>query len=80
MGQASKKRGGSWNNNPNECRSANRNNNNPRDNNNNIGFRVVSRTLYCQNLNMGIFRVCLKESRLVPVMQKHPKINQSQLA
>ncbi|NJM73481.1 MAG: hypothetical protein HC862_27035 [Scytonema sp. RU_4_4] len=34
-------RGGSWNNNPRNCRSANRNRN-PRDNrNDNIGFRVV---------------------------------------
>ncbi len=35
------KRGGSWNNNPRNCRSAYRNNNNPDDRNNNIGFRVV---------------------------------------
>ncbi|WP_414563413.1 MULTISPECIES: SUMF1/EgtB/PvdO family nonheme iron enzyme [unclassified Anabaena] len=34
-------RGGSWNNNPENCRSANRNNNNPDNANNNIGFRVV---------------------------------------
>ncbi|MGB6301343.1 MAG: SUMF1/EgtB/PvdO family nonheme iron enzyme [Rivularia sp. (in: cyanobacteria)] len=35
-------RGGSWNNNPQNCRSAFRNNNNTRDNNNNNnGFRVV---------------------------------------
>ncbi|MBW4478687.1 MAG: SUMF1/EgtB/PvdO family nonheme iron enzyme [Tolypothrix brevis GSE-NOS-MK-07-07A] len=34
-------RGGSWNNNPENCRSANRNNNNPDNRNNNIGFRVV---------------------------------------
>ncbi|MDJ0799280.1 MAG: SUMF1/EgtB/PvdO family nonheme iron enzyme [Calothrix sp. MO_167.B12] len=34
-------RGGSWNNNPRGCRSANRNNNNPGGRNNNIGFRVV---------------------------------------
>ncbi|MFH7243554.1 MAG: SUMF1/EgtB/PvdO family nonheme iron enzyme [Spirulina sp.] len=39
-GQAAK-RGGSWNNNPRNCRSACRNNNNPGDRNNNIGFRVV---------------------------------------
>ena len=37
------KRGGSWNNNANNCRSANRNNNNPDNSNNNIGFRVVRR-------------------------------------
>ncbi|MFN9755808.1 MAG: SUMF1/EgtB/PvdO family nonheme iron enzyme, partial [Planctomycetota bacterium] len=34
-------RGGSWNNNSNNCRSANRNNNNPSNTNNNNGFRVV---------------------------------------
>ncbi|MBP7498187.1 MAG: SUMF1/EgtB/PvdO family nonheme iron enzyme [Bacteroidales bacterium] len=35
-------RGGSWNNNATNCRSANRNNNSPDNRNNNIGFRVVS--------------------------------------
>jgi len=35
------KRGGSWNNNANNCRVANRNNNNPDNANNNIGFRAV---------------------------------------
>jgi hypothetical protein len=40
LGQAGK-RGGSWNNNPQNCRSAYRNHNNPRETNNNIGFRVV---------------------------------------
>ena len=34
-------RGGNWNNNANNCRTANRNNNNPDNRNNNIGFRVV---------------------------------------
>ena len=34
-------RGGSWNNNANNCRSANRNNNNPDNGNNNNGFRVA---------------------------------------
>jgi formylglycine-generating enzyme required for sulfatase activity len=34
-------RGGSWNNNAQNCRSANRNNNNADNRNNNIGFRVV---------------------------------------
>jgi len=34
-------RGGSWNNNDNNCRAANRNNNNPTNCNNNYGFRVV---------------------------------------
>jgi len=35
------KRGGSWNNNANNCSVANRNNNNPDNRNNNLGFRVV---------------------------------------
>ncbi|MCA6572988.1 MAG: SUMF1/EgtB/PvdO family nonheme iron enzyme [Pseudanabaena sp.] len=34
-------RGGSWNNNANNCRSANRNRNDADNRNNNIGFRVV---------------------------------------
>jgi len=34
-------RGGSWNNNPRNCRSAYRNHNEPDNANNNIGFRVV---------------------------------------
>jgi hypothetical protein len=34
-------RGGSWNNNPNNCRASNRNRNNPDNRNNNIGFRLA---------------------------------------
>ncbi|MBN8680170.1 MAG: SUMF1/EgtB/PvdO family nonheme iron enzyme [Chitinophagales bacterium] len=34
-------RGGSWNNNPENCRVANRNRNNPNNRNNNVGFRVA---------------------------------------
>ncbi|MBM4038197.1 MAG: hypothetical protein FJ290_06740 [Planctomycetes bacterium] len=34
-------RGGSWNNNPRNLRSANRNRNHPENRNNNAGFRVV---------------------------------------
>ena len=36
------KRGGNWNNNAQNCRSAQRNNNNPNNSNNNIGFRSVN--------------------------------------
>ncbi|MCO6478926.1 MAG: hypothetical protein J5I94_19995 [Phaeodactylibacter sp.] len=36
-------RGGSWNNNANECRSSYRNRNHPIERNNNIGFRVSRR-------------------------------------
>jgi len=35
-------RGGSWNNNWNNVRAANRNNNNPDNRNNNIGFRCAA--------------------------------------
>lgn len=34
-------RGGSWNNNPHNARASYRNNNNPDNRNNNIGFRLV---------------------------------------
>ncbi|MCR9102097.1 MAG: SUMF1/EgtB/PvdO family nonheme iron enzyme [bacterium] len=34
-------RGGSWNNNPQNCRAANRNNNRPANRNNNVGFRLA---------------------------------------
>ncbi|HOQ80616.1 MAG TPA: SUMF1/EgtB/PvdO family nonheme iron enzyme [Candidatus Cloacimonadota bacterium] len=35
-------RGGSWNNNDNNCRVANRNNNSPGNSNNNLGLRVLA--------------------------------------
>ncbi|MDR1787306.1 MAG: hypothetical protein LBR16_02495 [Treponema sp.] len=35
------KRGGSWNNNADNCTVSNRNNNTPNNTNNNLGFRVV---------------------------------------
>jgi len=41
MGSNRVNRGGSWNNNPDNCRVANRNNNNPDNRNNNIGFRLA---------------------------------------
>jgi hypothetical protein len=41
MGTNRVKRGGSWNNNAQNCRVANRNNNNPGNSNNNNGFRVA---------------------------------------
>ncbi|MCH9699387.1 MAG: SUMF1/EgtB/PvdO family nonheme iron enzyme [Gammaproteobacteria bacterium] len=48
-------RGGSWNNTPNNVRSANRNNNDPDNRNNNIGFRVLcAPTLLCfHNCQIG---------------------------
>ncbi|MEB3233019.1 MAG: SUMF1/EgtB/PvdO family nonheme iron enzyme [Leptolyngbyaceae bacterium] len=64
-------RGGSWNNNPRNCRSANRNRNNVDNRNNNLGFRLVCSspsTLHRQSQWMGIHWECLEESRPVPVM------------
>ncbi|MEN8167002.1 MAG: SUMF1/EgtB/PvdO family nonheme iron enzyme [Pseudomonadota bacterium] len=42
-------RGGSFNNNPRNVRCAYRNNNDPDNRNNNIGFRVVVSTLFCSS-------------------------------
>ena len=42
QGRALVLRGGSWNNNPINLRTANRNNNTPDNRNNNIGFRCAS--------------------------------------
>ena len=42
-------RGGSWNNNARNCRSANRNNDAPGNRDNNLGFRLLS-TLFCQRV------------------------------
>ena len=61
-------RGGAWNNTTNNLRCANRNNNTPDNENNNIGFRVV-RAPVCQNLGMGIPRARAGESRSVPAIR-----------
>ncbi|MBN1655178.1 MAG: SUMF1/EgtB/PvdO family nonheme iron enzyme [Deltaproteobacteria bacterium] len=52
-------RGGSWNNNPDNCRSAARNRNNPDNRNNNNGFRLVLhfhrlRANSCRARNPGV--------------------------
>jgi len=52
-------RGGSWNNNGNNTRSANRNMNNPTNRNNNNGFRVVARA---NTLRVGVLQRNLQES------------------
>ncbi|WP_315874338.1 hypothetical protein [Leptothermofonsia sichuanensis] len=60
-------RGGSWYNNPGNCRSANRNRNTPTNQNNNIGFRVVCAspcTLQCQSRWMGIHRACRRRVQI----------------
>ncbi|WP_201778658.1 SUMF1/EgtB/PvdO family nonheme iron enzyme [Levilinea saccharolytica] len=41
MGKGQRHRGGSWNNESNNIRTANRNRNNPDNRNNNIGFRCA---------------------------------------
>jgi hypothetical protein len=54
-------RGGSWNNNPVNCRSAYRNNNFADNSNNNYGFRVACAAacaLLHQNWWMGIHQAC----------------------
>ncbi|XZF66035.1 MAG: hypothetical protein ACSI46_06120 [Gloeotrichia echinulata DVL01] len=54
-------RGGSWNNNPRNCRCAYRNHNELDNRNNNRGFRVVvspASTALCQSRRMGMRRAC----------------------
>jgi len=55
-------RGGSWNNNPQNLRSANRNRNNPTNRNNNNGFRVAS-TLTAR---VAAFTDAAREQRVRP--------------
>jgi len=87
-GQAGK-RGGSWNNNPVNCRSAYRNNNNPRETNNNIGFRIVCSspsTLQYQNRQVGYLsgvsrrvQTCSCDAPNL-LDERHPKIKPGQSA
>ena len=64
-------RGGSWNNNPGNLRSANRNRNTPDNRNNNIGFRIAS-TACCQSVGLvsdrasGAHEACPGALRQVP--------------
>jgi Sulfatase-modifying factor enzyme 1 len=55
-------RGGSWNNNQDNARSADRNRNNPNNRNNNIGFRVVcsstSFSSFHGKAHSGVLRAC----------------------
>jgi len=74
-------RGGSWNNNGNNCRSANRNNNQSGDRNNNIGFRVVVSvlTLHSPEWAQGncAERVRGVQSAFRRCGRPHPKINRN---
>ena len=76
-------RGGCWNNNPQNCRSADRNNNNPDNHNNNIGFRVVceaASTLPIVRASRSKDRLGVpEESRLVPVVQATVPKNKNEL-
>ncbi|NJM47317.1 MAG: SUMF1/EgtB/PvdO family nonheme iron enzyme [Alkalinema sp. RU_4_3] len=75
MGQAKELlRGGSWNNNPRNCRSAYRNHNSPDNRNNNLGFRVVcvfpaaASTLHPSELVDGNRSGVHRRVQLVPVI------------
>jgi len=50
-------RGGSWNNNAQNCRSAIRNNNEPDNRNNNLGFRLASSRQRPDALGLRIHRL-----------------------
>ncbi|MBQ7634860.1 MAG: SUMF1/EgtB/PvdO family nonheme iron enzyme [Bacteroidaceae bacterium] len=54
MGSNRVNRGGSWNNNPQNCRASNRNNNTPDNRNNNLGLRLV---LQFSFINILIFTI-----------------------
>jgi len=68
-------RGGAWNNDSTNCRSAYRNNNTPDNRNNNYGLRLV-RAPKCRNSGMGIPGESLGESSSVPVMAVRPSSKQ----
>ncbi|WP_407888911.1 SUMF1/EgtB/PvdO family nonheme iron enzyme [Scytonema sp. NUACC26] len=73
-------RGGSWINNPENCRSAYRNNNDPDNRNDNIGIRVVvsgASALHLSELMDGNRRAHIEESRAVPVMLAIASKNQN---
>ncbi|MBC8524540.1 MAG: hypothetical protein H8D27_04145 [Chlorobium phaeobacteroides] len=61
-------RGGSWNNNDNNCRVANRNRNNPDNRNNNNGFRCLQYFQKCHIVSLPemlysrVWHVCGRES------------------
>ncbi|NEQ32762.1 MAG: SUMF1/EgtB/PvdO family nonheme iron enzyme [Leptolyngbya sp. SIO4C5] len=77
------KSGGSWSYYPRNCRSACRNNNNPGDRFNNIGFRVVCEAQHSSAPELAggnLPSVPREESRPVPAMPRHPKSKQGQRA
>jgi hypothetical protein len=68
------KRGGSWNNDGTNLRSAKRNNNTPSNRNNNLGFRVGFRCWFEWN---GFFTKLSLETRLGPASSKNDLASQN---
>ncbi|MDO5310260.1 MAG: SUMF1/EgtB/PvdO family nonheme iron enzyme [Planctomycetia bacterium] len=65
-------RGGSWNNNAKNCRSANRNNNTPENRNNNYGFRLALARRDKVTLRTGKRPVCLDYPDAKPARVARP--------
>ena len=76
------KRGGSWNNNPADCRAAHRNYNSPGDRNDNLGFRVVCSVFpalfYIRTGQWELFGRISEESRPVPVRKATTSENKAE--
>ena len=66
-------RGGSWNNNARNCRSANRNDNSPGNRNNNLGFRLASSRHCAARRVHGCAAGTCPDQRPVPVPEAKPK-------
>jgi formylglycine-generating enzyme required for sulfatase activity len=75
-------RGGAWNDNSDNCRLANRNNNEPGDRNNNIGFRVVvsTSTLHGQSRRKRLRRAHTKSPVRRPARRVTASENQPSLS
>jgi len=61
-------RGGSWNNNDNNCRVANRNRNNPDNRNNNNGFRLVLSQVSFSLVLFGGIQMMMQMEESSPVL------------
>ncbi|MBC8177483.1 MAG: hypothetical protein H8E19_08765 [Deltaproteobacteria bacterium] len=70
-------RGGSWNNNARNCRSANRNRNTPGNRNNNLGFRLASTQTRTrpEPVCSGMGRACLLCPDTCPAPGLCPRTN-----
>jgi len=65
-------RGGDWNNNAQNCRSANRNNDDADNRNNDLGFRLVSTKFRPISVVQGLRFCALGLSRLLPSASGKP--------